>query len=60
MKLQMHPVTVEVTETEEVIVSQAGETGSVRISVEQVPFLVELLHQAKSRVEEDRYRQANP
>jgi hypothetical protein len=56
MKLQMHSVVVEVTDSEEVNVSQPGKEGAVNVSVEQVPFLIDLLQQAKSRIEEMRYR----
>jgi hypothetical protein len=59
VKLQMHPVVVEASESDEVVVSQPGGAGAVRVSVEQVPFLVELLQQAKSCVENERYRRAN-
>lgn len=59
MKLQMHPVVIEITETDEVVVAQAGDGGTVRITVEQVPFLVELLHQAKAQIEDRRYRRAS-
>jgi hypothetical protein len=55
----MYPVVVEVAESEEIVVSQPGGAGSVRLTVEQVPFLVELLQQAKSRIDEDRHRRAN-
>jgi hypothetical protein len=55
----MHPLVVEVTDAEEVSVSQPGKDASVNVSVEQVPFLVELLQQAKSRIEELRYRRQN-
>ena len=58
MKLQMFPVTVETTDHDEVRISQPGENGSVRISVEQVAFLVDLLHQARSRIEDEQNRRS--
>lgn len=59
MILQMHAVTVEVTESEEIQVAQpdgSGELATVRLTVEQVPFLVDLLQQAKAVVDEMRYK----
>ena len=56
MKLEMFPVQVEVTEQEHVIVTQPGSVGCIKLSVEQVPFLIELLHQARTRIEDERYR----
>jgi hypothetical protein len=62
MKLQMYPIVVEVAPGDEVEISQpaaAKESRTLRITVEQVPFLVDLLLQAKSQIESDRYRRQN-
>lgn len=55
MKLQMYPVAVEINSDEDVLVSQEG-SPAIRLSVEQIPFIIELLHQAKAKVEDMRYR----
>jgi hypothetical protein len=51
----MYPVVVEINSDEDVLISQEG-SPAIRLSVEQIPFIIELLHQAKSKVEDMRYR----
>jgi predicted RecB family nuclease len=61
MKLRMYPIAVEVTEQEEIVISQerkdASEPGAVTITMEQVDFLHELLQQACKEIEHRREKQ---
>ena len=41
------------------MIGQPGGAGADKVTVEQVPFLVELLQQAKAKVEDDRYQRRN-
>ena len=55
MKLEMFPLQVVVNEQQEVEIRQAvsgNQTHVVRITVEQVPFLVDLITQARYHIEE--------
>ncbi len=55
MKLQMYPILLEVRDNEEIVITQPGGTGQVVLTVEQIPFLNDLLNQARNKVEDDRY-----
>jgi len=52
----MYPILLEVRDNEEIVITQPGGTGQVVVTVEQIPFLIDLLNQARSKVEDDRYR----
>ncbi len=58
MKLQLYPLALEITPTQDVELSQEGSAGKVRVTYEQIPFLVELLYQVRSKIEEDRQKLA--
>ena len=46
MMLRMYPVVGEINSDKDLLVSQEGSLA-IRLAVEQVPFIIESLHQAK-------------